>query len=394
MTTNNHKHSSKPLVIHIITKLELGGAQRVTLDTLRYLNKAKFETGFISGSEGELSGEALKLIDCDVRLIPQLVHPIRPVKDILAFFHILKILKHTRPVIVHTHSSKAGLIGRWAAFFSRVPVRVHSVHGWSFNDYQNPLKKHLFLFFEKISAPITSFFFLENRRHISVGKNHKILKEGRYSLLPPGIDFTEFDSFRNKKGKLPSTEPISSVRKSGKMIITMVACFKQQKAPLDFIKAAAIVKNKLGGCSFFLAGDGILRGNIELEIMSNDLQKDVYLLGWRRDIPLLMALSDVIVLTSLWEGMPTVLPMAMRLGIPVVANRIDGCEELIVEGVNGLLSEPGNPQSIAENTITACINKALREKIRKNSYKYTLDFEIEKAVSKQEEIYKNLLQAK
>jgi hypothetical protein len=190
MTKKNLQNSKLPLVVHIITKLELGGAQRVTLDTLRSLNGKKFRRGLISGSDGELTAEALNLKNCMVRLVPQLVHPIKPLKDLQAFFVIIRLFREWRPSVVHTHSSKAGLIGRWAAFFAGVPVRIHSVHGWSFNDYQHRLKRYLFLMLEKITAPITTFFFLESKRHIEIGLSKKLLKENRYAFLYPGIDFS------------------------------------------------------------------------------------------------------------------------------------------------------------------------------------------------------------
>lgn len=390
MAEKNHLKPQPPLVVHIITKLELGGAQRVTLDTLRTLDEKRFRRGLISGSEGELVPEASALKNCKIHLSPQFVHPIRPFKDLIALFAMIRILRKWKPSVVHTHSSKAGLIGRWAAFFARVPVRVHSVHGWSFNDYQNKIKKYLFLTLEKITAPITNHFFFETKKHIELGISLRLLKDNRYSLLHPGIDFTEYDRIR-KKGRGKAPKPLDELTARGKKIVTMVACFKPQKAPLDFIKAAYIVKEKQKDISFILAGDGILRGQIEEEIRTLGLKDDMFLLGWRRDIASIIAWSDILVLTSLWEGMPTVIPTAMRIGVPVSANRIDGCAELIKDGVNGLLSAPGDPASIAYNIIKLLNDSGLRKKISQNGYKFTESFEIKKTTELQEKIYEKLL---
>jgi len=384
------KREKKPLIIHIITKLELGGAQRVTLDTLKNLDKAGFRTGLISGAEGELTEEATSLKDCDVRLLKVFKHPIKPLHDILAFIAITIILLKTKPAVVHTHSSKAGIIGRWAAFFVRVPVRIHSVHGWSFNDYQKRTKRILYTFLEKITSPITSYYLLESKKHIEIGKRKKILKENNYELLPPGIDFSELDRLSSKQTP-PAPHPIDRLKKTGNRIVTMIACFKPQKAPLDFVRAAAVILKKIESIKFILVGDGILRDQIESEIENLDLKKDVILTGWRRDTAEIIVSSDCIVLTSLWEGMPTVLPMAMRVGTPAVANRIDGCAELIENGKNGLLSEPGNPGSTADNIIKVLTDSSLEKKIKKNGYKYTKEFEITRTTKKQEDIYSKLI---
>jgi glycosyltransferase involved in cell wall biosynthesis len=391
MTKKNLQNSKLPLVVHIITKLELGGAQRVTLDTLRALNGKKFRRGLISGSDGELTAEALNLKNCMVRLVPQLVHPIKPLKDLQAFFVIIRLFREWRPSVVHTHSSKAGLIGRWAAFFAGVPVRIHSVHGWSFNDYQHRLKRYLFLMLEKITAPITTFFFLESKRHIEIGLSKKLLKENRYAFLYPGIDFSEFDRIlKNGKGTVRA-EPLDKLIRQKKKIVTMVACFKPQKAPLDFLKAAGIVKKEMKDTRFILVGDGILRQRIEAEIEDLGLKNEVILLGWRKDIAAIIASSHLLVLTSLWEGMPTVVPMAMRLGVPVTANRIDGCAELVEDGINGLLSDPGEPASVAHNIIKILKNSAIRKKISENGLRFTINFEIERTTVFQENVYEKLL---
>lgn len=391
MTDKHHQNSKLPLVVHIITKLEIGGAQHVTLDTLRALDREKFRQGLISGSDGELTSEALHLENCMVRLIPQLVHPIKPLKDLQALFVIYRLFRKWRPSVVHTHSSKAGLIGRWAAFFAGVPVRIHSVHGWSFNDYQHILKRTLFLMLEKITAPITTYFFLESNKHIKIGLARNLLKEHRYSLLRPGIDFSEFDRIRKNRKGIASAKPLDKLIRQKKKIITMVACFKPQKAPLDFLKAASIVNKEIKDVRFVLVGDGILRQRIEAEIEKLGLQNKVILLGWRKDIAVIIASSDLLVLTSLWEGMPTVIPMAMRLGVPVTANRIDGCAELVDHGLNGLLSTPGDPASIADNIIKILSDSVIRKKISENGFRFTIDFEIERTTVLQENVYINLL---
>ena len=244
---------------------------------------------------------------------------------------------------------------------------------------------------EKITAPITTYFFLESNKHIQIGLSRNLLKENRYALLYPGIDFSEFDRIRKNRKGTAAAKPLDKLIRQKKKIITMVACFKHQKAPLDFLKAASIVNKEMQDARFVLVGDGILRPRIEAEIENLGLQNEVILLGWRKDIAAIIASSDLLVLTSLWEGMPTVVPMAMRLGVPVTANRIDGCAELVKHGINGLLSAPGDPASIADNIIKILKDSVIRKKISENGFRFTINFEIERTTVLQENVYLNLL---
>jgi glycosyltransferase involved in cell wall biosynthesis len=271
-----------------------------------------------------------------------------------------------------------------------VPVIVHSVHGWSFNDYQNPLKRILYTVLEKFTSRITSHFFLESKKHIKIGEEKGLFRKSGYSLLLPGIYFSEIDNIYNSKGAI-IPEEFNKQRTAEKKIITMIACFKYQKAPLDFVRAAELVIKKKENIYFFMVGDGILRPEIENLIREKNLQDYISLLGWRKDIPPILFASDLLVLTSLWEGMPTVLPMATRAGIPVVANNIDGCREFITEGENGWLSEPGNPESTAANIIRALNDFDIRKRIDKLRFNKTEHFEIGYTTGLQANLYIKLL---
>jgi len=390
MAKKNSGKDSRPLIYHIITKLELGGAQRVTLDTLRNINREKWRVGLIAGSEGELVDEARKLEDCDIIFLDTLKHPIRPFNDIRAVFIIRRILKKNRVSIVHTHSSKAGIVGRWGAFLADVPVRVHSVHGWSFNDYQNLLKKMIFIILEKITAKVTTYFFLEADRHIKIGLEKRLLRKQNYSKLLPGINFSFFD-VRNKKKNRAHPFGLENVVDENKKIISMISCLKPQKAPLDFVRAAAEIIKSRDDAHFLIVGDGELRNVIEDEIDNFGIGRFFSLLGWRRDIPDILASSDLLVLTSLWEGMPTVIPIAFRMGVPVIANRVDGCAEIIEHGMNGLLSEPGDSKSIAGNIMKILDDDKLAAKLIKRSYQLTQNFEVAVTTKLQEHVYNELL---
>jgi len=381
----------KIIVVHIITKMELGGAQQNTLFTVSNLDPRKHETFLLAGEEGELIGEAKKLKNFFV--IKDMVREIRPFKDIKAFFQIVKILKKIKcqfsgssSIVVHTHSSKAGMLGRWAAKAAGVKVIIHSIHGFPFNDFQPFLKKYIYILLERVTAKITSHFIAVSSSNIVEGIKYKIFKRKRTTLIRSGIDISIFknpetgkEETRNNLG-IPPDAPV----------VLMVSCLKPQKAPLDFVKACFIIKQKIKNASFLLAGDGVLRPDLESEIIKQGLAGDFNLLGWRRDVPNLISASDVLVLTSFWEGLPRVIPQAMAASVPVVATRVNGSPEAVKEGENGFLLNPGDIDGIAEKTVFLLENpKKAKEMGQKGNFMVE-EFDVHKMVADQERLYAEL----
>ena len=194
-------------VIHIITKLELGGAQQNTLFTLKKLDSTKFEPVLITGKEGILAPQALSLKGVKCFFLSTLHRHIHPVWDLAAFFHLLLILhrakKQNSRICVHTHSSKAGILGRWAAFAAGIRTIVHSVHGFGFHDFQNPLVKKIFIFLEKISAKITSQIIFVSQADFTRAVQLGICKPvGQGRVIRSGIDLKQFWRDQNALTKI------------------------------------------------------------------------------------------------------------------------------------------------------------------------------------------------
>ena len=171
----------------------------------------------------------------------------------------------------------------------------------------------------------------------------------------------------------------------------MIACFKPQKAPLDFVKAAYLVHQKMPDVRFIVAGDGELRPSMEELINNLGLKDKIKLLGFRRDIPEIMKCLDVFVLTSLWEGLPKVIVQAIAAGIPIVATEVDGSSEVIKNGVNSFLVKPGDVEGIAEKVMNI-LQKPKDFKFEISDLKSILDeFDINLMVKKQEKLYEALV---
>lgn len=336
-------------VVHIITKMELGGAQRNTLYTVLHLDPERFRVFLLTGPGGELLPEARTC--AGFRLIPDMIREISPRRDFAALLQIRRALisimadaPRDAPVIVHTHSSKAGIIGRWAAWLAGVPLIVHSVHGFGFHDFQKRRVRLMYQVLERFSARITKKFIVVSEANRRVGETAGIFSRDTACLIRSGIDIDAFS-------RAPA-DPQAVRRELGiasdAPLVTMVACFKPQKAPLDFVRACAAVHRGHPRACFLLAGDGELRTQIATAVAESGLENNFFMPGWRRDVAALLHASQVSVLSSYWEGLPQVVPQACAAGLPVVATRVDGTPEVVCDGVNGFLVPPGAVEMLAE----------------------------------------------
>jgi len=380
-------------VVHIITKLELGGAQENTLFTVAHLDRHRFRPYLITNPEGILVPEARALKGVKTLFIPELIREINPLIDIRALFKIKSILqgikKGDTPIIVHTHSSKAGILGRWGARFAGADAIIHTIHGFGFHDFQPLPIKGLLIFFEKVTARITDAFIAVSQANIKKGVDNGIFPKQKTTLIRSGIELEEFTEKRVKrqeKKKELGVEP-------GLPLVTMIGCLKPQKAPLDYIEVAHQVLQEREA-RFILVGDGELREKVEKKAVQLGLGERFKLLGWRRDIPAILAATDIFVLTSLWEGLPRVLPQAMALGIPIVATGVDGTPEAVINKVNGFVIKPRDTKAMAERIIYLLDHPQEAATMGKRGKKMVREFDIRKMVRQQEDLYLRLLREK
>ena len=383
----NHKMR----VIHIITQLELGGAQQNTLFTLKDLDRSKFEPVLITGKKGILVPQARSLKGVKCLFVSTLHRRIQPLWDVAAFFHLLLILYKAREenprICVHTHSSKAGILGRWAAFAAGIRLIVHSVHGFGFHDFQNPWVKKVYIFLEKISAKITSqMIFVSQADFIRAVQLGICRPEGQGRVIRSGIDLKLFWRDRNTFSKHQKVIAGESFP-----VVGMIACFKPQKSPLDFLYMASHVSRVFPEAQFMMVGDGQMRPLIQHLAKELSLQNRLTLVGWRKAVVDLLSQFNVLVLTSLWEGLPRVLVEATALGIPIVATNINGNHEIIRQGVNGYLVPPQNPLIMAEKVISLLQNPGQLSYTEEHRRALLQGFDIHCMVAQQERMYQELV---
>lgn len=377
------------LICHVITKLELGGAQEVALQVVSGLDRGLFRAVLMAGPGGLLLDEAKTLPGVEVRIIPSLVREIHPIKDLRALIQLIRAFRQLRPAIVHTHSSKAGIIGRLAAWMAGVPVIVHTIHGYGITPRQAPWTRKILIAVERLAGRVTTFWIAVSNADLKQGLQWRLFTKETVFLTRAGIDPEPFVAAR--KGVVRDRLRLEFGAGSSCPLIGTVSCLKPQKAPEDFVRVAALIAQELPEARFVLAGDGELRDRVEQLVRENGLYNRFRLLGWRRDIPLLMSALDVFVLTSRWEGLPCVLLEARAAAVPVVATNVGGASEAIEEGVHGWLCQAGDIEGMARQ-----VSRILRGKDRGTSPAgrsdfFPEEFTIGETVRRYQALYKKLL---
>jgi glycosyltransferase involved in cell wall biosynthesis len=380
----------KTKVFHVITKLELGGAQKVTLMTLERLPRDRYDVALITNPEGLLVEWANRIPGLTRYWIPSLIREVQPVQDFIALVSLWRLFRRERPEVVHTHSSKAGILGRWAAWLAGVPNIFHTAHGFGFNDFQRPMVRNLYIWLEKITGRISTKLVVVSYANADKGEKNGVFKRGDWILCRDAISVEQFmqpGPGRKQLAKWGIGED------SGKVIVGMIACFKPQKSPVDFVDVAAEVLKQSSRVHFVMAGDGELRPEIEARIRQHGIEGKVTLLGWKTEseMPELYRNLDIVVLTSLWEGLPCVFSEAMAGELPIVATNVDGAREAIVHEENGYLHEPHDIHGMAQSVLKLVESQELRKKMGARGKSRVMEFDIGTSVSNLEMAYQECL---
>ncbi len=337
-------------ICHVITRLIVGGAQENTVLTCAHLDRTRYAPLLVSGpetgTEGDLAAEA-KQLGVRIRVVPTLVREIAPQRDLDAALRLWRLFVRERPAIVHTHSSKAGIVGRLAARLARVPVIVHTVHGWGFHRGMRAGRRATYVRLERLAAQWTTRLVVVSDRDRQIGLAHGIGVPSAYVLIRSGVDLAPFRDARRHRAAIRVSLGIPPEAP----VVGAVMRLSAQKDPETLLKAAAEVLGRIPAAYLVLVGDGPLRGEFERWAETLGIRHRVRMTGLRRDVPALMGAFDALVFTSRWEGLPRVIPQAMAAEIPIVATSVGGVGEAIQDGVTGWLTPPGVPHLVAQRLI-------------------------------------------
>ncbi|MBO8137774.1 MAG: glycosyltransferase family 4 protein [Desulfotomaculum sp.] len=328
---------SKIKVLHLI-RPAAGGMKKHLLDLVRYTDRKQFEVEVAVPEDCSYKQELRQM---EVKILPvSLAGNISPIYDWRAIWYLAHYLKKNKIIILHTHGSKAALVGRMAALFAGTPVVLFTVHNSIFYDHWSRWKKKFMAETEKLLAKKTDkIITVSNQLRRQVVEVEKI-PEDKVVTIYNGINLREIDSHASKR-KLCKSLGLPPLGR----IVGVVARLAPQKGVVYFIKAASLLKEYRA--NFVVIGDGPLRNELEIKIKKLGLQDRVFLAGYRSDIFRLLPALDIFVLPSLTEGLPLTILEAMAAARPVVATKVGGVPELINQGITGLLVEPGNPGELA-----------------------------------------------
>jgi len=336
----------KPRVLHIITKLAVGGAQFNTLISTRDITERGYHSDILTGPEKPSEGDLFDLAEewnLKIITVPHLKRNISPFSDFLALFEIKKVISNGNYNIVHTHGSKARFLGRIAASACSGVVVVQTAHGWPFYDSMNSLKKVFYVTLEKIGFNLAYINICVSPKDRDKALSHGLGHFDDYRIIRSGVTFDEFRAARGSRIEARRRLGISTDAK----VVGSVMRFCPEKAPDIYIRVAAEVIKTKPESLFILIGDGPLRKPMKNLIDSMRLGNNIILLGSRDDVVDILPAFDVFLITSRTEGLPRALLESLAAGVPVVSTNVGGIHELIDDGRNGFLSDEGDVDSLA-----------------------------------------------
>ena len=386
-------------VLHPITRLIIGGAQENTMLTADYhVNLAefagKYEVDIVSGPqtgpEGSLIDE-VRQRGTKLMIMPEMVREVSPMNDLKAVWKLRQMMIDGRYDIVHTHSSKAGVLGRVAAKWAGVPFVVHTVHGWSYHDHMSPRKKNFYVALEKVGYRNGDAMIAVSPKDIEKGLAEGIGRREDYTVIRSGIELDRFGSVRPGT-RVEMREQLGIPADA--LVVGSVTRLSDQKDPLSLIEGLAKVHQARPDVWSVIVGGGALRSDVEAKIADFGLTGRIKLTGLRRDVPELMATFDIFVLSSLWEGLPRVLPQAMATGLPIVCTRADGSAEAVLDNINGFLVKPRSPEQIAEKVILLIDDRKKRQQMGAAGKDRVEMFGARKMVQDIDELYTRLMKRK
>ena len=333
-------------VLHVITRMIVGGAQENTMLSCALVDPTRFDctllTGPETGVEGELHTES-RARGIRVIVEPSLVRRLSPWHDFVAVWKLWRTIRRGRYDVVHTHSSKAGIVGRIAARLAGVPVIVHTAHGWGFNRHQPWYAYWLYVWLERLCARFTSAIVVVGTSNRDEGLALGIGRADQYRLIRSGIEVATYrdTSISREEARQRLGLPLDA------FVVGSVGRFCEQKAPLDLLAAFEAVARQHPRARLVFVGDGPQAAELQAAIAWAHLGDRVHLAGLRRDVPELLRAFDVFALASRWEGLPRVFPQALAAGLPIVATRVAGAPDAVVPGETGWLVEVGDIEGLA-----------------------------------------------
>ena len=333
----------------------VGGAQETVLLAAALADRSRFDpvviTGPQTGSEGSLH-EQLHERGVEIRVLPELVRQVSPVHDLRAVSALARAFCELGADVVHTNSSKAGIVGRLAARRARVPRVLHTVHGWPFHDHQNPAAAMVWRQLERRAARLADRLVVVADADRTKGLAAGVGRPEQYVTVRSGIELATYGADATVRNQVRQELGLAA----DAAVIGAVNRLSPQKDPLSLVRAAAVPLRADPRARLLLVGDGPLRAQVLSEGRALGIADQVLSVGLRRDVSRLLTAVDVFASASLWEGLPRTVLQAMATRVPVVATAADGIVDVVQDGITGLLVPPGQADALG-----AALERVLRD---------------------------------
>jgi len=367
-------------VMEIIARMNVGGPAVIVAELMRGIDPNKFEVLLVTGYCDETEADYLDTVATDIKAtrIEGLGRSLSLKQDVVSFFSLVRLIRREKPDVIHTHTAKAGVLGRLASIIAgKGAIRIHTFHGHLLHGYFGKIKTYLVIIIERILAKKT-------HRLVAVGTQvrddllrARIGRADKFVVSFPGL-------------KLPATFNIAHERKklnldSSTLYCTFVGRLTNIKRPDRLLDVASITKARGLNIHFLIAGDGELAKVCQERIIEEKLP--VTLLGWRKDIDEILASSDMAILTSDNEGIPLTLIQASLAGLPIVATKVGSISDIVLHGETGFLTET-NPTRLADAMAALVVDPGLRKRMGEAGRQRAMtQFTARTMVSSHEDLY-------
>ena len=378
-------------VLNVITRLEQGGAPLALLETSRRMDRKEFAITIAAGQTEDV-GKNLDVsalnFDLPIIEVRKLRRSVHPGRDLLALLHLVRIIREGKFDLVHTHTSKAGILGRIAAAICGVTAIVHSSHGNILHGYFSPAVSRIFAMFEKTAATLSHQIICLTKQEIIQCVNAGIGNVDQYTHIFNGIDLYAFEARKGDRSELRRSLGF----RPDDIVCISVGRLVPVKGQSDLLNAFATARVQNHRLKLLLVGDGELREELAKQAELLKIDDAVKFAGWREDVAELLDACDLFVLTSLNEGLGLVLVEAMVKRLPVVATAVGGIREVVEDGNTGRLAPAGDSAAIASAIEALSRDSDSRKSMGQMGYSRAhAYFTIDKTVQQTESLYRNLL---
>jgi glycosyltransferase involved in cell wall biosynthesis len=378
-------------ILHIHTLPIISGSGINTFLTMRGMKGNRYESVLACAPGGALI-DLVQRHGMQVKTFPSLVQPLRPLQDVMAILDLSAHLMREPYHVVHTHNSKAGFIGRLSATLARVPVIVHTVHGFAFHQQEPPWRQFLFRNLERLASHWCDKMIFISQPLVDWALKEKISSPGKMARIYSGIEMDRFHPMSEQEKKRLREKWALGEQDT---VIGIVSKLWEGKGHDLLIRAFKEIRKEKPQARLVIVGEGHLMESLKTLASQLELSDAVIFTGFLEDVPRIIATFDVAVLPSYFEGMGRVLLEAMAMEKPVVGTRVGGIPDLIEEGLNGYLVSPGNEKELASAVLSILNDKGLATKMGKAGRKKMTDrFSADTMVRSIEKVYRELLKRK